>query len=62
MASEISAQEAAELVGVTNQTVRNWCSQGLVKYRRVGRQKVYHVDREDLVRYAMELGYIQAQE
>ena len=58
MADEISTPQAAELVGVSEVTIRDWCKAGKVKYRQVGFRKAYKVDRADLVRLATELGYI----
>ena len=58
MPEEISTSAAAELVGVTDQTIRDWCLGELIKHRRVGRQRVYYIDRDDLIRYAREIGYL----
>ena len=57
--TEIATQEAAELVGVSDQTIRDWCDKGLVKHRRIGLQRIYRVDRDDLLRLARELGYVE---
>ena len=58
MPEEISTSEAAEVVGVSDQSIRDWCNEGLVRHRRVGRRAVYYVDRDDLIRYAQEIGYL----
>ena len=56
--NEISTQTAADLVGVSDQTIRDWCNEGLVVHRRVGRRRIYFVDRESVLQFAQELGYL----
>jgi excisionase family DNA binding protein len=45
----ISVQEAAKLLGVTPQSVRNWIDKGYITARQVGDHQV--VDRETIERY-----------
>ncbi len=61
MSEEISTSVAAELAGVSDRTIRDWCKADLVKYRQVGRRGAYKIDRDDLIRLAKELGYIVEQ-
>lgn len=56
--AEISTPQTAALAGVSEQTVRDWCNNGLVKHRRVGLRRSYRIEREDFIRLAKELGYI----
>ena len=54
---EISTQQAAALVGVSAETIRNWCNLGYLKHKRVGFRRDYRIDRDDLIRSAEELGH-----
>ena len=54
---EISTQQAAELIGVSAETIRSWCNSGYLKHKRVGFRRDYRIDRDDLIRLATELGH-----
>ncbi len=62
MRDEISTPQAAELIGVAQQTIRSWCHRDMVKHRRVGLRQAYRIDRQDLLRVAEELGYLPGNE
>ncbi len=61
MSEEISTSVAAELAGVSDRTIRDWCKADLVKYLKHKRwdfaEVPIRIDRDDLIRLAKELGH-----
>lgn len=45
MREEMSTAEAGVVLGVTAQTIRQWCEVGKLKARRAGERRVWRVDR-----------------
>lgn len=48
MPREFSTAEAAQRVGVTAQTIRQWCESGRLNGRRIGNRRVWRVDAESV--------------
>ena len=57
MAQELTAPQAAEVMGVDHSTVFRWVQQGHVAARQVGLKRTIYIDLDALRRFAQENGY-----
>ena len=51
MQDELSTREAAELLGVSEASIRRWSDEGLLPVRRIGRRLERRFSEEDLRRF-----------
>lgn len=54
---ELTSPQAAEILGVTEATIRNWVKRGALIGRRVGLRRYVRVNVDDLRVFAAQYGY-----
>jgi excisionase family DNA binding protein len=59
---ELSCPQAADVLGVAENTIRNYIDRGILKARFVGIRRLIRIDVSDLRRFAAEYGYIVNEE
>lgn len=55
--AELTALDAAQVVGMNREAIRRWCFQGLIQARRVGLRGDWRIDVDDLRRFTRAHGY-----
>lgn len=54
---EVTAAQASQIVGVTDDTVRNYVERGLLPARRQGIKRIIYIDLDNLKRFANQYNF-----
>jgi len=54
---EINIKQAAEIVGVCTKTIRRWCGDNKLPFRKCGFRKEIRIKKADLIKLCVDNGY-----